>query len=51
MLFRVLELCLTVIALVLTTREIILPLIWNKPLFPLLRATVQDNQKKKGRNQ
>lgn len=47
MLFRVLEFCLTVIALTLTMKEIILPLLANKPLFPMLRKTNQELAKSK----
>lgn len=41
MLLRILELCLTIVVLVLTTKEIVLPLILNKPLFPMVRKTMQ----------
>lgn len=41
MLLRVLELCLTIVALGLTTTEVILPLLREKPLFPMVRKTFQ----------
>lgn len=45
MLWRVLELCLTVIFLTLTLKEIVLPLIKDEPLFPLVRRTIREQQK------
>lgn len=41
MLFRILELCLSIIAIALTTTEVILPLLREKPLFPMIRKQFQ----------
>lgn len=54
MLLRILELALTIIVLVITAKEIVLPLIADKPLFPSIRKTLasgeaQKTQKKGGR--
>lgn len=45
MLFRVLEACLTIVAIVLTMKEVVLPLIQDKPLFPMIRKTVVETKK------
>ncbi len=42
MFLRILELAATLIVLTVTVKEIILPLIFDKPLFPLLRKTAAD---------
>lgn len=44
MLFRILEFCLTAIALVICIKEIILPLMRDQPLFPMIRKTINDKK-------
>ncbi len=45
MLLRILEFCLTAIALVVCVKEIILPLMTNQPLFPMIRKTIDEKKK------
>lgn len=44
MLFRILEFCLTAIFLVITIKEVILPLMRDQPLFPMIRKTINDKK-------
>jgi hypothetical protein len=47
MLYRVLEVCLMLIFLVLTVKEIIIPVFTNKPLFPLVTRMLKGDGRKK----
>ena len=45
MLLRALEICIVLIAVVLTMKEIVVPLFLDKPLFPMVRKTIHENTK------
>lgn len=40
MLLRILELCLSIAAIAFTTTEVVLPLMREKPLFPMFKKTI-----------
>ena len=45
MLLSALEICIVLIAVVLSMKEIIIPLFLDKPLFPMIRKTIHENKK------
>lgn len=47
MIFRILELCLSVIALIFTIQQVVLPMIKNETIFPMFKNLLKDKDQTK----